>query len=160
MTRYLRAETRVAAPASTIYAILTDMPGYAKWNPWIPQCSTGEMKVGAIYTLTVLLNGRPKTVRHEVIGLRQNEYFAWRDMGWVTYLAQGERSRTLLHAKDGQVECWVEMRLSGPFAWLVSLLYGKTLREGMAMELAGLKQYAELCDARPTCRGASSVSVG
>ena len=143
MPRYLRAETRIAAPAPTIYAILTDMPGYAKWNPWIPQCSAGEMKVGTIYTLTVLLNGRPKTVSHEVTALRPNEYFAWRDLGWITWFVQGSRSRTLVPTADGQVDCRVEMRLGGLLAWLVPLLYGKSLQEGMALELAGLKRYAE-----------------
>lgn len=143
MPRYLRAETRIAAPAETIYAILTDMPGYAKWNPWIPQCSTGEMKVGAIYTLTVLLNGKPKVVRHEVTALRPSEYFAWRDLGWITWFVQGSRSRTLVPTADGRVDCRIEMRLGGLLAWLVPLLYGRSLQEGMAMELAGLKRYAE-----------------
>lgn len=143
MTRYLRAETRIAATAETIYAILTDMPAYASWNPWIPQCSAGEMKVGAIYTLTVLLNGKPKVVSHEVTALRPNEYFAWRDLGWITLFVQGSRSRTLVPTADGKVDCRVEMRLGGLLAWVVPIFYGKSLQEGMALELAGLKRYAE-----------------
>src|ERR1035437_2059499 len=107
------AETRIAAPAKTVYEVIDDLPNYAKWNPWNIRCEGGEVKEGAVFTVTVLLNGKFMTVRHKIIRMQPNELFSWCDMGWFTRFAYGERPRTISDAGNGQVNCRVELRISG-----------------------------------------------
>ncbi|MFI4981246.1 MAG: SRPBCC domain-containing protein [Nevskiales bacterium] len=140
------AETRIAAPAKTVYAVVADLPNYAKWNPWNLRCEGGEVREGAVFTVTVLLNGKTMTVQHKVLKMQPDVNFTWCDMGWFTRFAYGERSRTISPCMDGgngEVVCQVELSISGPLSWVAHRMYGKAIRQGMALELAGLKQYAE-----------------
>lgn len=140
------AETRIAATAKTVYGIIADLPNYEKWNPWNLSCEGSEgsvVKEGAIFTVNVQLNGKRMIVQHKILKMQPYEKFVWCDLGWFTRFAYGERSRTIRDAGNGQVDCCVELSISGPLSWVAYRLYGESIRKGMAMELEGLKKYAE-----------------
>jgi hypothetical protein len=67
----------IAAPPALVWEILTDFPGWARWNPFIRQIA-GPLTVGA--RLTARLHptgGRPMTFRPVVTDHAPGTSFAW-----------------------------------------------------------------------------------
>ncbi len=52
MTDIIRIETsiRIAAPPDRVWAVLTDLAGYARWNPWVVEVA-GSLAPGSILAL-------------------------------------------------------------------------------------------------------------
>lgn len=67
----------VAAPASALWEVLADLPGWSGWNPLYPQ-ATGELRIGAPLRLTLAVPGeKPEPVQATVVDWVPNTQLVW-----------------------------------------------------------------------------------
>ena len=135
-------EITIAASPATIFGVILDLAHYGEWNPWLTHAE-GQMVEGGSVTVQVVLNGQTQTAEHTVIKVEPYTRFCWKDAGWTTIFAPGQRCRTLTVKADGTVRFVNETIIDGLLAHLVDLTTGASLRAGMQAENAGLKQRAE-----------------
>lgn len=135
-------EALIQAPPRAVYDLVADLDRYAEWNPWIFEASGGPATSGRIVTMTVRLGRRSMVVRHVVKVSEAGRRLVWRDMGWFTWLASGERARDLT-IEPGGTRYRVALTITGPFSWLVRWWLGATLEAGMREETAALARAAE-----------------
>lgn len=68
----------VRTPASVIWEIVSDIPGWSKWNPLYPKAE-GTLGFGSQLTLEVAIPGqKPRTIRPTVTDWTPNEQILWR----------------------------------------------------------------------------------
>ena len=68
----------IKAPPMRVWAVLTDLNSYPKWNPLFPR-ATGEIAVGKRLTLwSVAANGRRQTVRPRVLAVEPGVELRWK----------------------------------------------------------------------------------
>lgn len=137
----------IDAPIDAVFHVLTDFAGYSRWNPWIIAVD-GECQPGRVVTVRVDMGGKQRTVRHRLERVDAPVFLQWCDLGWFTIFAFGRRSRYLASLPSGLVEYRAMLSISGPLAWLVKRLYGRSLAEGLLRETQALKTFIEQCHER------------
>jgi hypothetical protein len=138
----LEQEILIDAPAGTIFDVITDLPRYAEWNPWIVRAA-GTPSEGATIKVKSLLGKRSIAVEHRILRSRRDSEFCWCDLGWFTRLAYGERARWLEPRAGGKVSYRVELSITGPLARVVQAWLGRDLAIHLEAETKALKQRAE-----------------
>lgn len=89
-THRIDTSIEIAAPAERIWRILTDFPGYARWNPFVRSIS-GEAEIGA--SLIVSLEppgGRPMRFRPVIVALEPEQELRWKGKLLIPGLFDGE----------------------------------------------------------------------
>jgi hypothetical protein len=133
------ATTTIEASPETVWAILTDAPGYPEWDPGVDRIE-GTIAAGEkITAYTKLSPGRafPVTVTEFMPGQRMT----WSG-GMPLGLFKGERTFTLMPRDNGSIEFTVREVFSGPLLPLI----GRSLPDMSAVFeqfAAGLKNQAE-----------------
>jgi hypothetical protein len=145
----LAQETLIDASAGTVFDVITDLPRYAEWNPWILKAA-GTPSEGATIRVRSLVGGRLMKVDHRILRSKQDAEFRWCDLGWFTRFAYGERARWLEPQGDGKVTYRVELTITGPFSSLVKAVLGRSLAWGLKAETDALKLRAEQLAHRPS----------
>jgi hypothetical protein len=138
----LAQEALIEAPAGTVFEVITDLPRYAEWNPWIVKAA-GTPTEGATIQVRSLVGGRIMKVDHRILRSKPDAEFRWCDLGWFTRLAYGERARWLEPRGEGKVAYRVELTITGPFSSLVKAVLGRSLAHGLKAETDALKVRAE-----------------
>jgi hypothetical protein len=133
------ATTTIKASPETIWAILTNAPGYPEWDPGVDRIE-GRIAPGEkITAYTKLSPGRAFPVKvTEFVPSRKMTWSGGMPLG----LFKGERTFTLTPQGSGAVDFTLREEFSGP---LLSLI-GRSLPDlNAAFEqfAAGLKNYAE-----------------
>lgn len=131
----------VAASAEQVFSAICDLSQYAQWNPWIV-AAEGDIALGNEINVQVLFGKKKNSYRHKILRYQAPNKLLWCDVGLFTYVAYGERERTLTE-RDGQTHYHVQLRVTGCLAFLVAWLYGKALRQGLSSETQALKQWVE-----------------
>ncbi len=132
----------IRATPETIWGVIMDLGAYGEWNPWLPSAS-GDMSPGGAVTVQVVLNGSTQTAYHTVVTVEPYTRFCWKDAGVTAYFVPAQRCRTLKVLANGDVKFENELFLDGILAWVGNLMYGGSLKAGLAGETAALKQRAE-----------------
>jgi hypothetical protein len=143
----LAQEALIDAPAGTVFDVITDLPRYAEWNPWILK-AVGTPSEGATIRVRSLVGGRLMRVDHRILRSKPDTEFRWCDLGWFTRLAYGERARWLEPRGEGKVSYRVELTITGVLAPVVKAVLGRSLAWGLEAETRELKQRAETLAAR------------
>lgn len=138
----LREEVVIAATPEQVWAVLVDLPAYARWNPWLLRAD-GEAAVGATVWAEVVLGEQRRRAKHKVLAVDPATRFCWRDAGWTTAFVYGQRCRWLAPRADGTVLFRQELLLEGTSKQMALRRYGPALRAGMAAETAALRRRVE-----------------
>src|SRR5947208_11464185 len=141
MSRELRTEIEIAAPAERVWEILTDFDAYPEWNPFIkslrgrPETSTKlEVRIEPP-------GGRGMTFKPTVLRAAPNRELRWLGRLLLPRLFDGEHSLRI-EPTNGQVRFVQSERFNG----VLVPLFGKTLgqtREGFVQMNEALKRRAE-----------------
>jgi hypothetical protein len=108
--------TNIAAPAETVWAILTDLPGWMSWNPTVERVS-GQIAPGEKVTVyTKIANGRAFPVR--VAAFEPPFRMVW-SAGMPLGLFRGTRTFTLTPDDSGGVTFAMDEKFTGPLAGLI-----------------------------------------
>jgi hypothetical protein len=93
----------IDAPAETVWQILTDLPRFSEWNPFIRE-ARGRLAVGG--TVKVRAHpplGIPLRFQATVLACEENRELRWRGQVLASWLASGEHCFTLEPAGPGRV---------------------------------------------------------
>jgi hypothetical protein len=141
MFQLTQAVTIEASPEK-VWGVLTDLPRYAEWNPWIYE-ARGGTGVGDLVFVSVRLGSKSVRARHRVLTSKPMAEFRWCDLGAAALFAYGERARFLEPAAGGGVAYRVELRVKGVASSVVKALYGAALAGGLEGETLALKRRCE-----------------
>ena len=103
-----RVEINIRAPAAAIWSLLTDAPGFARWNSTV---SGIEGRIGAGERLRIHVPGTDRTFAPRVSGVVPNVRMTW--TGGVAPLFKGVRTFVLRAKDDGSTDFAMGERFSG-----------------------------------------------
>lgn len=90
--RSLHAETEIDAPAGRVWEILSDLPAYGEWNPFITSAA-GELRPGARLEITIAAPGlRPVTFRPRLLEVEPGRLLRWKGSWLIPGLFDGYHS--------------------------------------------------------------------
>lgn len=129
----------IDAPPERVWSILTDVPGYARWNEAVVSIS-GRIAVGEKLDLVSVANPK-RTFHPKVTRLAPPDSMVWSD-GMPLGLFKGERTYTIASDGNGGSRFHMKESFTGPMAGLI----GKSIPDltpSMELFAAGLKAEAE-----------------
>jgi hypothetical protein len=101
MTKTLATEITIDAPRARVWQILTDLPAFPEWNPFIV-AADGRVETGERLTLRMQNVGAGvRTLRPAVIEVRDSERLRWRGRLWVPGLLDVEHTFELADRPAG-----------------------------------------------------------
>ena len=141
--KQIRTEIEIQASAERVWAILVDLPGYAKWNPLIREASGAVVEGG---TLELFINTPGLAPRK--VGVKLLKVDAPRELRWLGRLGMpglldGDHSFIVRPLAPGRVSVVQQESFSGlvvPFVtpWLIP-----KMTQGFEAMNAALKLRAE-----------------
>jgi hypothetical protein len=134
----VRAATEIHASPQAVWRVLTDLPRFRLWNPFIRTARGSTMKGG---TVRVRVEGMHFAAR---ITERQDE----RELRWdghvgADWLARGDHVFTITRLADGWVRFHQVETFSGVLPWLLRRLLARQARRGFEAMNAALAREAE-----------------
>ncbi|MCG3152731.1 MAG: hypothetical protein GEEBNDBF_02034 [bacterium] len=101
--REIRTHLEIPAPPSAVWAVLTDFPSFARWNPLIPHLE-GEPAVNAVLSMMVKTpEGKTMTFRPRVLVCRENKELRWIGTFLMAAIFAGEHFFELEPASQGRI---------------------------------------------------------
>jgi hypothetical protein len=144
----LRSEIEIAAPIALVWDVITDLPAYNQWNPFIVEAD-GEMIQGAVVATTVNFPGnRERTFRRRVSKLAPRAELRWSWTALLRAMAHSEQFFQLRESTDNRTRLVVGENLTG-------LLVPHTQRDlsqvsqGLTLMCQAIKRRAEALRSRP-----------
>jgi hypothetical protein len=132
----------IAAPAATVWRVLTDFAAYPEWNPFIREIS-GELREGARLTVRIAPPGRSAmTFRPRVLEVAPPRAFRWLGHLFIPGIFDGEH-RFRIEPLQGQCRFTQEEEFRGVLASLVLHWIGAATERGFAAMNEALKSRAE-----------------
>jgi hypothetical protein len=134
----VRAATEIHASPAAVWRVLTDLPRFRLWNPFIRAARGSTQKGG---TVRVLVDGMHFAAR---ITERQEE----RELRWdghvvADWLARGDHVFTITRLADGWVRFHQLETFSGVLPWLLRRVLARQARRGFEAMNAALAREAE-----------------
>jgi hypothetical protein len=128
----IHVATDIAAPADTVWAVLTDFGAYARWNPFIRR-ARGTAQKGEDVHLQVRSPWRiPLRFRATVLDADEGRELHWEGHVLAGWLASGEHWFEIAPIDDGRVRFVQRERFSGLIPWLGARLLARVARRGFA----------------------------
>ena len=134
-------EETIDAPPETVFGLISDLPNYKKWNPFLIIAS-GNVEMDGIVTGKSVMGRFTTSYRHKIFEYIPNRSLCWRDFGFTSLFVCGQRSR-YVETRDGKTHYKCHLKLSGPFSGLVNVIFGEGLRNGIVAEANALKNETE-----------------
>ena len=121
MGRELTTEIHIAAPPAHVWDVLTDLPGYAAWNPFITHAS-GDPAEGHRLRLRMRAGDREHTVQPTVTERRDGKLLRWTGHAGVRGLFDAVHTHELVPTPTGTRYLHQER-----FTGLLVPLFGRTI---------------------------------
>ncbi len=132
----------VAAPASAVWAVLTDFERYGEWNPSLPSIR-GDLRPGAEVALTLGMPGRPSAkVKARLGRVEPDRCLTWDGNAGADWLFAGHRELVIEPADDGVLVTHVE-DVSGALFPVFRLVMGSAIQRSHDAFNAALKSRCE-----------------
>jgi hypothetical protein len=143
MSTTLRSQIDIDAGPEQVWQVLTDLPAYPEWNPFIVRAE-GHVTVGSRLTLRMQpVGGRPATLRPRVIDAVPGSVLRWRGTVGVPGIMDAEHVFRLVALDGGGTRLHQDEHFDGLLVPLLTKsLQRKTLPAFVAMNEA-LKQRVE-----------------
>ena len=140
----------VAAPAATVWNVITDLARYPEWNPFVVACRS-TLEPGApidmrVRVLPFVAQPQRETIFTHVPGRRLSYGVAPMRLGALA----SERSHAVEPLAADRARYVSDFRLDGWLAPVVDALLGRRLAAGFAAMTAAIKARAEALHAGPT----------
>ncbi|MEU8436866.1 SRPBCC domain-containing protein [Streptomyces sp. NPDC029216] len=136
MRRNITTEITIDAPPAEVWAVLTDLPRYCVWNPFIRQAG-GEVALGERLRLTMYAeSGRPTTFHPTVRVCAPGAELRWTGHFLVRGLFDGEHFFRLSEGPNRTTRLEHGERFRGLLVPFLGRLLEGTARNFTAMNLA------------------------
>jgi hypothetical protein len=143
MARHLQAEVDIQASAERVWEVLTDLPAYPEWNPFIVQAA-GRPLAGHRLELRLRPGGRrTTTIRPTVLEAEPGRSFRWLGRLLVPGLFDGEHGFTIQPTAPGRVRLTQREEFRGLAAPLLLAFIAKPTLAGFHRMNQALKARAE-----------------
>jgi hypothetical protein len=140
--RQLQTTIDIEAPPERVWSILTDLPAFSEWNPFIRE-ARGELQPGAELAIRIQPpGGRPIRFRPTVLKVDPGRELRWLGRTGVRGIFDGEHVHHLEPVAGDGTRYTQSERFSGVFTWFAGGILKKTL-VGFAAMNAALKQRVE-----------------
>ncbi len=139
----VKAETEIDAPAEKVWSVLTDLPRFSSWNPFIRK-AFGSMEVGGEVHVRVKPSLPIRLPFHATVLYREdNRALRWRGevLGW--WLASGDHMFEIEPLPNGHVRFMQRERFGGILPRLASKLLVREAQRGFDAMNEAIKQRAE-----------------
>ena len=139
----LHAQIEIMAPAERVWEILSDLDGYADWNPLIRRAA-GELKDGARLELVVEPPGiGPRIYHPTVVGLKPEREIRWVSRSGPPGILERERAFKIEPLGPDQSRFVQWELVTGLLALLRSVRSDEALEQGFRQMNEALKERAE-----------------
>jgi hypothetical protein len=139
----LSMSSDIQAPARKIWEVLTDLPRFAEWNPFI-RAASGKPAVGAKVKVSVRpWPALPLVFKPTVTVCDEDRELRWRGHFLSRWLGSGEHSFTIEPAGDGRVRFVQREVFTGLLPRLASRLLVREARRGFDAMNQALKARVE-----------------
>ena len=161
----ITATTSINAPPEIILSALLDTSLWPKWNNFVPRASlstlpedsvcAGRLQPGLLFTEHVDMAGRGKLtiVKMKLLMTSLDEMrepnrrgfqVVWLGKGYPDWALRSERVHQIYTTSTHEQTMYdVYETFSGPLAWFVKIIFGKTLVKRFAQWNAELKSFVE-----------------
>ena len=133
----------IAAPAETVWQVLTDLPRYGEWNPFVVAASSslvvGEPIDMRVRVVSFMIQSQRETISQHDPGRRYCYGLAKKGLGAL----HSERCHVVTPMDSGGCRYESRFELAGWLSPLVALLVGRSLRRGFAEMSAAVRLRAE-----------------
>ena len=121
----------VQTPATVIWEMVSDIPGWSAWNPLYPKAE-GEVQFGARLTLEVAIPGqKPRTIRPTIQDWTPNEQIIWR-LSLLGGLIRSTRYIEMETLDNGNCIFSNGEFFEGPLMWMISKRQRRAIKAGFA----------------------------
>ena len=139
----------IDAPPAVVWQVLTDLPRYGEWNPFVIECRS-TLVPGEPIDLRVRLRAKPQDQREWMVEMEAGKGFAYRMKPFPLGALASRRSHHLEALADGRTRYRSHMQLSGWLMPLVRTLLGANLQRGFSEMSEAVRSRAEqLAAVRP-----------
>ena len=140
MWQFTHEET-IDAPVEAVFRIISDLPSYPNWNPFL-KSANGKVEVGGVISGKSVVGKYTTSYRHKIFEYIPNKSLCWQDFGFMALFVHSRRSR-YVEPRDGKTYYKCHLSLTGPLSGLVNLMLGEGLRNGIVAEAKATKKEAE-----------------
>jgi hypothetical protein len=99
MAYRVQSRVGVAAPASAVWSVISELEGWGGWNPLFTQAE-GRLSIGSLVTLTRLLEGKSERQEVKIVDWVPNAQIVWsrsiapfaRSLGYLEIEALSDKS--------------------------------------------------------------------
>lgn len=132
----------INAPADTVWEVLTDLPRYREWNPFVIECES-SLKPGEAINMKVKLGDKVQAANEVMLEFAPKRRFAYRMKPFPIGGLSSFRSHELQALGANRSRYVSHFELKGWMMPLVRALMGKHLEAGFAGMTEGIKARAE-----------------
>ena len=144
MSFLLEHSVEIAAPAATVWAVLTDFDAYGQWNPFVPRASC-RLEPGEPIDMAVRLRGTKLRRQREFINsVNPGRSFSYSMKPAPLGLLRSVREQTVTPSGPGTCHYASHFQIDGPLAPVVSSLLGADMRRGFDDMAESLKTRDEM----------------
>jgi hypothetical protein len=137
-----------------VWEVLTDLPRYGEWNPFLPECRT-TFKPGDPIDLQVKLMAKPQAQREWITEFVAGSRFAYRMKPVPLGALSSKRSHEVEARGPNRTRYRSSFQLMGWMMPLVRALLGRKLEAGFAGMNEGVQRRAESLWAQRQSTGSS-----
>jgi uncharacterized membrane protein len=138
--RRFETSIEVAAPASRVWSVMTDVEAMPTWSPSMTSVVLETPGPFAVGSVALVVQPKLTPTRWTVTDLVPGESFTWRSKGLGT-------TSTGVHviepASVGRVTVHLSIEFSGPSSRLTGIMAENYTRNALKFEADGLKEYCE-----------------
>jgi hypothetical protein len=135
-------EIIINAPAAVVWRLLTDLPSFEKWNPFIVK-STGEVKPKSKLVNTLRTSNSKVTFKPIVQSVIPNQYFDWVGNLFFPGVFDGHHYFKIDQVSENQVKLTHGENFTGIFASMIFRKIGNDTRAGFIRMNQAIKSEAE-----------------
>ncbi len=134
-------EEIIDAQPEVVFELISDLPNYQNWNPFVISAS-GPSELGGVISGKAVLGRFTSSYRHKIFEYVPNAALCWRDFGFLSLLFCGQRCR-YLEARGDKTHFKCELEITGLLSGLVNLIFGNALRGGVVAEAKAIMSECE-----------------
>jgi uncharacterized protein YndB with AHSA1/START domain len=143
MARRIRFEISIDAPAETVWSVVSDLPRYGEWNPFVTEASS-TFVVGSPIRMRVRLFPRfPQNQTETITEYVEGRKVCWGLKGGGSPALRSRRCQIVETLEGGRTRYVSDFQLTGWLASLVMAILGRRLEAGFRGMSMAVKTRAE-----------------
>lgn len=142
MSFVIERRLEVEAPASVVWQVLTDVPSYGQWNPFVPECRS-TLRPGDPIEMRVKLGKRTSRQVEVMLSFDEGRGFSYRMKPLPFGALSSLRVQRIEEISDDRCQYHTHFELQGWLMPLVRSLLGRDLDIGFSGMTQGVKRRSE-----------------